>query len=317
MKKNLTILLFLVSSIAYAQDYKTLISKANSFYISKNYTQSVTVYKQAFAIQKKSRNDLYNAACSAALAGDKKLAFQWLTLAFKNGWTNLSHLKSDADLTTLHGSKKWGKLIATMQKDADKREVNYDKPLQAELLQIYEEDQKYRQQINGIADKHGYDSKEMKDLWTIINEKDSINLIKIKAVLDKSGWVGPDKIGEQANQTLFLVIQHSDQATQQKYLPMMREAVKNKNASGSALALLEDRVALGEGKKQTYGSQIGRDKETGKSYVLSLDDPDNVDKRRASVGLGPLADYVKRWNIDWNVEEYKKQLAEIEAKEKH
>jgi len=317
MKKNLTILLFLVSSIAYAQDYKTLISKANSFYISKNYTQSVTVYKQAFAIQKKSRNDLYNAACSAALAGDKKLAFQWLTLAFKNGWTNLSHLKSDADLTTLHGSKKWGKLIATMQKDADKREVNYDKPLQAELLQIYEEDQKYRQQINGIADKHGYDSKEMKDLWTIINEKDSINLIKIKAVLDKSGWVGPDKIGEQANQTLFLVIQHSDQATQQKYLPMMREAVKNKNASGSALALLEDRVALGEGKKQTYGSQIGRDKETGKSYVLPLDDPDNVDKRRASVGLGPLADYVKRWNIDWNVEEYKKQLAEIEAKEKH
>jgi len=317
MKKNLTILLFLVSSIAYAQDYKTLISKANSFYISKNYTQSVTVYKQAFAIQKKSRNDLYNAACSAALAGDKKLAFQWLTLAFKNGWTNLSHLKSDADLTILHGSKKWGKLIATMQKDADKREVNYDKPLQAELLQIYEEDQKYRQQINGIADKHGYDSKEMKDLWTIINEKDSINLIKIKAVLDKSGWVGPDKIGEQANQTLFLVIQHSDQATQQKYLPMMREAVKNKNASGSALALLEDRVALGEGKKQTYGSQIGRDKETGKSYVLSLDDPDNVDKRRASVGLGPLADYVKRWNIDWNVEEYKKQLAEIEAKEKH
>ena len=96
----------------------------------------------------------------------------------------------------------------------------------------------------------------------------------------------------------------------------MREAVKNKNASGSALALLEDRVALGEGKRQIYGSQIGYDNVTNKSYVLPLDDPDNVDKRRAEVGLGLLADYVKRWDIIWNVEEYKKQLPELEEKQK-
>lgn len=95
----------------------------------------------------------------------------------------------------------------------------------------------------------------------------------------------------------------------------MREAVKNKKASGSSLALLEDRVALGEGKRQIFGSQIGRDTETGKYFVLPLEDPDNVDKKRAEVGLGLLADYVKRWQIEWNVEEYKRQLPEIEAKE--
>jgi hypothetical protein len=146
--------------------------------------------------------------------------------------------------------------------------------------------------------------------------KDSINLGKVTEILDKYGWVGVDKVGGQANQTLFLVIQHSDLKTQQKYLPMMREAVKNNNASSSSLALLEDRVALGEGKKQIYGSQIGYDNETNTEYVLPLEDPDNVDKRRATVGLGPLADYVKRWNIIWNIEEYKKQLPEIEAKSK-
>lgn len=47
-------------------------------------------------------------------------------------------------------------------------------------------------------------------------------------------------------------------------------------------------------------------------FVLPLEDPDNVDKRRAEVGLGPLADYVKQWNIVWDVEEYKKQLPELE-----
>ena len=43
---------------------------------------------------------------------------------------------------------------------------------------------------------------------------------------------------------------------------MMRDAVKMVKAKGSSLALLEDRVALRQGKRQIYGSQIGRDETT-------------------------------------------------------
>jgi hypothetical protein len=45
-----------------------------------------------------------------------------------------------------------------------------------------------------------------------------------------------------------------------------------------------------------------------------LADPDHVDERRASVGLQPLAAYVEHWKITWDVEAYKKQLPELEAK---
>lgn len=152
-------------------------------------------------------------------------------------------------------------------------------------------------------------------MWKTINEKDSINLIKVKRVLDTRGWLGPDVIGETGNSTLFLVIQHSDIETQEKYLPMMREAVANGKAYGSSLALLEDRILLRRGKKQIYGSQISMTPEN-KHYVQALEDPDNVDKRRASVGLGPIADYVAHWNMTWDVEQYKKEQAEREAKEK-
>lgn len=93
----------------------------------------------------------------------------------------------------------------------------------------------------------------------------------------------------------------------------MREAVKFSKAEPSALALLEDRVALGEGRRQTYGSQIGEDS-TGKAYVMALDDPENVDKRRESVGLNSLTDYVTHWGIVWDVADYKKQLPEIERR---
>lgn len=152
------------------------------------------------------------------------------------------------------------------------------------------------------------------NLW--ISYLISKRLSKIDILFEQDGRVGADKVGGQANQTLFLVIQHSDLKTQQKYLLMMREAVKIGNVNESALALLEDRVALGEGKKQIYGSRIGYDNETNKTFVLLLEDPDNIDKRRAEVGLGLLADYVKRWDIIWNIEEYKKQLPEIEEKQK-
>jgi hypothetical protein len=109
-----------------------------------------------------------------------------------------------------------------------------------------------------------------------------------------------------------MVIQHSDLKTQQKYLPMMRTAVKEGKTEARWLALLEDRVALGEGRKQIYGSQIYLNKKTNKSYVAPLEDPDNVDKRRKEVGLDPLSHYLKQWDLIWNQEEYKKQLPELE-----
>ena len=45
-------------------------------------------------------------------------------------------------------------------------------------------------------------------------------------------------------------------------------------------------------------------------------DPDNVDKRRAEVGLPPIAEYIKNWDMKWDLEQYKKDLLSIEAKEK-
>lgn len=80
--------------------------------------------------------------------------------------------------------------------------------------------------------------------------------------------------------------------------------------------MLEDRVALGQGKKQIYGNQIGVFQESGESYVLPLEDPDNVDKRRSEVGLGKLQNYINYWGLTWSVEEYKKNLPKYEEEQK-
>lgn len=301
------------------KEYFDFVKIADSLYNAKEFRSSADKYSEAFKANgwKGLPNDRYNAACSWALASVPDSAFfQLERIATKMNYSNYGHITTDSDLTFLQNDNRWKPLIEKIKQNKDKTEANLNKPLVAILDSIYIEDQKYRLQIEGLEKKYGWDSKEMKDHWKIIHEKDSINLIKVKSILDKYGWLGADVVGGQGNSTLFLVIQHSDQATQEKYLPMMREAVKNGKAKGSSLALLEDRVALGQGKRQIYGSQIGRDPDTQIHYVSPLEDPDNVDKRRTEVGLGPLAEYVNHWQIKWDLEQYKKDLPKLEEKTK-
>ena len=316
----LTISSLLVFNFAFGQDhekYSELIQEAWSLYKSKNFLQSGQKYSEAFVALggKGVVNDRYNAACSWALANQADSSFtQLFRIAEKGNYTNLGHITTDPDLNSLHNDERWSEVIEIVKSNKEKAEANLDKPLVAILDTIYQEDQKYRQQVEEIEEKYGWESDEMKAHWEIINEKDAINLIKIKKILDERGWLGTDVIGDQGNSTLFLVIQHSDLETQEKYLPMMREAVKKENAQASSLALLEDRVALRKGEKQIYGSQVGRDQETDEYYVLPLIDPDNVDKRRAEVGLGTIQDYISNWGMMWDVKEYKKKLPEYEEK---
>ena len=219
-------------------------------------------------------------------------------------------------MNILHSDKRWNEVIKHAKDNFIRVEVNLDLNLVAFLDTIFQDDQKYRMQLKETERIYGLKSEQLKFLWKIILETDSINLIKIKKFIDNFGWLGPNIIGIQGNGTLWLVIQHSDIKTQEKYLPMLREAVKKGNASPSNLAYLEDRVTLRQGQRQIYGTQIGQDQETGEYYVQPLLDPDNVDKRREEIGFGKLQDYVSGWGINWNVEEYKKKLPEIEAKQK-
>lgn len=197
--------------------------------------------------------------------------------------------------------------------NAGRNDSILDGQLIAILDTVYQKDQGLRRKLKEIEEVYGRESNEMRAHWESIHKKDSINLIKVQKILDQQGWLGQDVIGGRGNSSLFLVIQHAPLEIQKKYLPMMREAVTKGNAQSGDLALLEDRVALRSGKKQVYGSQIGRDQQTGEYYVAPIEDPENVDKRREAVGLGPLQEYVSGYNIIWDVEKHKEKTAELET----
>lgn len=309
MKKILSIVpaLLLLIQFTFAQNnsagYLSMISRADSLYNAKDYKASGITYSAAFKFNggEGSNNEKYNAACSWALAGNADNAFLYLDqITHKTqGYDNYDHITNDPDLKGLYSDKRWSSLIASVNKNEETTDAKLNKPLVAELKQIFKDDQGPRLEIDSVQKKYGNNSDQMKALWKKIGRLDSIDLIKVTAILDKHGWLGPDSIGPRGTQTLFLVIQHADLKVQEKYIQGLRDAVKKGNGFPDELALMEDRVAMREGKKQIYGSQIGMDNKTGKAYIFPIEDEANVDKRRASVGLEPLKDYVKHWNIDY------------------
>jgi hypothetical protein len=155
---------------------------------------------------------------------------------------------------------------------------------------------------------------QLRRILPIIRRKDSINVEKVTSIIDKFGWLGPEQIGDDGNETLFLVIQHAELSIQEKYLPVMQEAVKKGNASAHKLAFLEDRIAFRQGKKQLYGTQVFLNLKTKEVFVLPLEDPDNLDGRRVMMGFKPMAVHLKEiYGIEWDIKTYWKDLPYVDS----
>lgn len=132
-------------------------------------------------------------------------------------------------------------------------------------------------------------------------------------MLDKYGWPTQEMVGEQGNHTICNVLQHSSIDVRLKYLPMMKKAVHEKKLAPGFLVRTEDRIATDEGNLQIYGGQMKFYPETKSFNVWPIYDPVNIDKRRAEIGLIPIAEHLKnRFDFEWNLEEQIRRSAEFE-----
>lgn len=188
----------------------------------------------------------------------------------------------------------------TKYNDIDELTANEKQEIINSLNAVYESDQHVRANISSTIEKYGIKSPQVMEISKKMHSTDSLNIIVVKSLISKYGWISSKIVGEKANSAIFLAIQHSSDADREYFLPLMRVAVKNNSASAKDLALLEDRVAVSDGRKQIYGTQIGFDDKTNKYYVLPIDNPKKVDERRAKVGLSSMASYLSQWKIKWD-----------------
>ena len=80
-----------------------------------------------------------------------------------------------------------------------------------------------------------------------------------------------------------------------KYLPILEQSAEKGDIDQSMIALTKDRILLYEGKPQIYGSQVMDGK------LWDLYKPEYVNQRRKEVGLDPIEDYLKVFDIKFDI----------------
>lgn len=159
---------------------------------------------------------------------------------------------------------------------------------------------------------HGVDSELVKEQQLIIDKNHIVNEDRVKNILEKHGWPTKDMIGERGNWTICNVIQHSDNDVRIQYLPLMKQAVKDKKLEPRFLVRAEDRIATERGDLQIYGGQMKYYPETENFNLWPVYDPENIDKRRTEIGLDSIAVFLKnRFNFEWKLEEQIRRTKEF------
>lgn len=122
-------------------------------------------------------------------------------------------------------------------------------------------------------------------------KEDHRNQELIISIIEKCGMPTLKEVNQEQMDAIWLGLQHTENKYRIKYFPLIENAVKNGDLRKEQYALMKDRILMGEGKPQIFGSQI----KNGKLY--DLDEPETVNDRRREMGLEPIEDYLKRFDI--------------------
>lgn len=127
----------------------------------------------------------------------------------------------------------------------------------------------------------GY-NEEMKELH-------NRNAKTLNDIIDTIGYPTIDKVGKEANEATWLVIQHSigQPVFMKKCAELLKSAVNENKADPKYLAYLTDRIAVFEDKPQLYGTQFDWD-EYGNLSPNLFDHVTKVNERRKAIGLNTL-----------------------------
>ena len=155
--------------------------------------------------------------------------------------------------------------------------------LRDELLDILMDDQQIRAELPTYVRTDGSLDPGFIERMA---EVDANNRRRLNDIILAHGWPTISRTGEEGATAAFIIALHipeSDLPFIEDCLEMMSDAAAVGEANPSNLAYLEDRVRMYKDIPQLYGTQFVETDDGLEVYTLY--DPENLDQRRASVGL--------------------------------
>jgi hypothetical protein len=155
------------------------------------------------------------------------------------------------------------------------------------IIELKDTDLKFREKL--IKEKklsEGYNN-EMETLHIK-------NAEKLNEIIDEIGFPTIEKVGIDASESAWLIIQHSISIPDfmKKCLKLLENVALENKVYEKNLASLTDRINVLEGKPQLYGTQFDWDK-NGELSPNKYDDLSKVNIRRLKIGLNTLEEQTK------------------------
>lgn len=165
----------------------------------------------------------------------------------------------------------------------------------AELLRRADEDQEVRHVLvqSGLVGPPPVPGDERHEEFTTLTTRmravDARNREWFRALVHDLGWPASSEVGSDGGDAAWLLAQHADEDPEfQRTCLDLAAALPATDVNSVRLAMLTDRVMLKERGVQRFGTQwTARD---GDLVPLALEDAENVDELRRSVGLDTLED---------------------------
>jgi uncharacterized protein DUF6624 len=120
---------------------------------------------------------------------------------------------------------------------------------------------------------------------------DERNRPEVLRIFSNYGWVTYALAGKDAAHDFWLLVQHQTPEIQRRLLPALETAARSGNASMSDYAYLYDRVQVGLGKPQRWGTQTRC--ENGKPALAPVSDRAGLDARRKELFMLPVREYLR------------------------
>ena len=124
----------------------------------------------------------------------------------------------------------------------------------------------------------------------------------LRGVVAEHGWPGRALVGACAADAAVRLVQHvaRDGAFRRRCLRLVRRAAARDDVPRHHVAYLTDALLVGDGRKQRYGTRFHRS--GGALVPLPIERPRDVDRRRAALGLPPLASYARQLRASFDRE---------------
>jgi hypothetical protein len=289
------ILAFALVPRASAQSIESYIVAATAAESAGDFLRAGQALRSAYPISGQEVGLLYAAAVDFARAGRRDDALALVGAAVDSGFSEISHLLADTNFRAVQHDPRWAAIV----RRAQARRAAMDTSLRAELLDLARRDQENRSGIMAVIQKEGLKSPRGDSALKAMTANDKPIQARLKAIVDARGWPTRRLVGDDGSHAAWLIAQHSpDLAFQKSVLASLSAAAKKGDARLGDVAYLDDRVRMNEGRPQLYGTQL-KGTDSGGSELVPIEDEANVEARRAHAGLGPLAEYLKQFGVDW------------------